>query len=345
MMTADPLLCVNAKIIPSVSYREAMELSHFGAKVIYPPTIQPVMKKNIPVRIKNTFISDDDGTIICADGNTDLITTSSSNAALITGISSINKICLLTLEGSGMIGIPGFSKRFFEALSRESVNVIFITQSSSEHSITVGIDEHKMNVSMRAVNLEFEREISTGIVDPLIVEGNLSIIAVVGEQMHEHTGISGKMFSALGRNGINIRAIAQGSSEMNISAVIFTTEAKKAVNVLHEEFFEATYKQVNVFIAGTGNVGKKLLTQIQNQQQKLQQNLSLQLRVTGVMNSRKMKVNDAGINLMEWEKELEDGMPANGDQFAASMISLSLRNSIFVDITANDSVSDLYEKL
>ncbi len=344
MMTADPRLCLNAKIIPTVTYREAMELSHFGAKVIYPPTIQPVMTENIPVWIKNTFSPEDPGTVI-SSGIQPSQYESDSKSSLITGISSINKISLITLEGSGMIGIPGFSKRFFDALSRESVNVIFITQSSSEHSITVGIEEDKVSVAVRSVNEEFDREMFSNRIEPLMIEKQLSIIAVVGEQMHQHTGISGKMFGALGRNGINIRAIAQGSSEMNISAVVATSEAKKAVNVLHEAFFETTYKQVNIFLAGTGNVGKKLISQIQNQLDKLQQNLSLQLRVAGIINSRKMKMSDSGIDLDQWEKILNEGEEADVEKFAESMISLNLRNSIFVDVTAHENVSLLYERL
>jgi aspartokinase/homoserine dehydrogenase 1 len=344
MMTADPRLCLNAKIISTVTYREAMELSHFGAKVIYPPTIQPVMTENIPVWIKNTFSPEDPGTVI-SSGIQPSQYESDSKSSLITGISSINKISLITLEGSGMIGIPGFSKRFFDALSRESVNVIFITQSSSEHSITVGIEEDKVSVAVRSVNEEFDREMFSNRIEPLMIEKQLSIIAVVGEQMHQHTGISGKMFGALGRNGINIRAIAQGSSEMNISAVVATSEAKKAVNVLHEAFFETTYKQVNIFLAGTGNVGKKLISQIQNQLDKLQQNLSLQLRVAGIINSRKMKMSDSGIDLDQWEKILNEGEEADVEKFAESMISLNLRNSIFVDVTAHENVSLLYERL
>ncbi|MEY4703465.1 MAG: hypothetical protein RIR96_1362 [Bacteroidota bacterium] len=344
MMTADPRLCLNAKIISTVTYREAMELSHFGAKVIYPPTIQPVMTENIPVWIKNTFSPEDPGTVI-SSGIQPSQFESDSKSSLITGISSINKISLITLEGSGMIGIPGFSKRFFDALSRESVNVIFITQSSSEHSITVGIEEDKVSVAVRSVNEEFDREMFSNRIEPLMIEKQLSIIAVVGEQMHQHTGISGKMFGALGRNGINIRAIAQGSSEMNISAVVATSEAKKAVNVLHEAFFETTYKQVNIFLAGTGNVGKKLISQIQNQLDKLQQNLSLQLRVAGIINSRKMKMSDSGIDLDQWEKILNEGEEADVEKFAESMISLNLRNSIFVDVSAHENVSLLYERL
>jgi len=205
MMTADPRLVNNARPIHRISYQEAMELSHFGAKIIYPPTIQPVMKQNIPVWIKNTFAPEEYGTLIeNSSAHTDNI---------IRGISSINKISLLSLEGSGMVGIPGFSKRLFESLANESVNVILITQSSSEHSICVGINEAETAKAKRAIDHAFSFEIQSGKVDPLKVEKGLSIVALVGEQMKSHPGISGKMFGVLGRNGINVRAIAQGSSE------------------------------------------------------------------------------------------------------------------------------------
>ncbi len=228
-----------------------MELSHFGAKVIYPPTIQPVMTKNIPVWIKNTFAPEDSGTLIESAAN--------KNGNIVRGISSINNIALLSLEGSGMIGIPGFSKRLFEALSNEKINVILITQSSSEHSICVAIDSVSATKAKQAVDAAFANEIALQKVDPLIIENELSIVALVGENMKSHPGISGRMFSTMGRNGVNIRAIAQGSSEKNISAVIATKDVRKSINVLHEEFFETTYKQVNLFIIGTGNVGAKLL--------------------------------------------------------------------------------------
>ena len=251
MMTADPRLTSNARIIPHISYQEAMELSHFGAKVIYPPTIQPVMSKNIPVWIKNTFAPEDEGTLIES--------VSGKNGNIVRGISSINNIALISLEGSGMIGIPGFSKRLFEALSNEKINVILITQSSSEHSICVGIDIGSADRAKQAVDTAFDNEITLQKVEPLKIEAGLSIVALVGENMKNHPGISGRMFSAMGRNGVNIRAIAQGSSEKNISAVISTKDVRKAINVLHEEFFETTYKQVNLFITGTGNVGAKFL--------------------------------------------------------------------------------------
>jgi aspartokinase/homoserine dehydrogenase 1 len=340
MMTADPRLSSNAKIIPYISYQEAMELSHFGAKVIYPPTIQPVMSKHIPVWIKNTFAPDDFGTMISSQQSLN-----NKNNNIITGISSINNICLITLEGSGMVGIPGFSKRLFEALSNEKINVILITQSSSEHSITVAIDSSMFEKAKSAVDAIFSNEIALGKVDPLILEKDLSIVALVGENMENHTGVSGRMFSAMGRNGINIRAIAQGSSEKNISAVIFTKDVKKTINILHEEFFETTYKQVNVFLAGAGNVGKKLLSQLKCQSETLQKNLHLNIRLTGIINSRKMLINESGIDAENWEQQMNQGLDADLNGFVKQIIDLNLRNTVFVDITANESVANVYEQL
>ena len=224
MMTADPRLVTNIKHIPQISYQEAMELSHFGAKVIYPPTIQPVMKKGIPVWIKNTFAPDELGTVIKNEAT--------ATGTSIQGISSINNIVLLSLEGSGMVGIPGFSKRLFEALANASINVILITQGSSEHSICVGVDEHASALAKQVVDKAFEYEIETNKVDPIIVEKQLSIVAIVGDNMKNHSGISGKMFAALGRNGVSVRAIAQGSSERNISAVICYSRCKES----HQRF-------------------------------------------------------------------------------------------------------------
>ena len=337
MMTADPRLVANAKIIPDISYQEAMELSHFGAKVIYPPTIQPVMKKNIPVWIKNTFAPADYGTVIEKDV--------SKNGSSVRGISSMNKVALLSLEGSGMVGIPGFSKRLFEALANESINVILITQSSSEHSICVAVDEANTERAKQAVDKAFAHEIETGKVDPLQIEASQSILALVGDNMKSHPGIAGKMFHILGRNGVNIRAIAQGSSERNISAVIATADVPKAINVLHEEFFETTNKQVNLFIVGVGNVGSKLLAQLQQQKNYLQSNLRLQLNIVGLANSKKMLFNDEGIQLENWKEQLSGGQAMNLSNFVSTVIEKNLRNAVFVDITANDEVAGVYDQL
>jgi bifunctional aspartokinase / homoserine dehydrogenase 1 len=337
MMTADPRLVSNVKLIPHISYQEAMELSHFGAKVIYPPTIQPVMRKNIPVWIKNTFAPSDPGTVI------ELAATHNGNS--IRGISSIPRIALLSLEGSGMVGIPGFSKRLFEALSGHQINVILITQGSSEHSICVGVDEPNAAIAKTAVDNAFSPEIATGTVDPLVIEAGLSVIALVGEQMKSHPGVSGKMFGALGRNGVNVRAIAQGSSERNISAVIAAGDVKKAINVLHEEFFEASYRQLNLFITGTGNVGRRLIDQLQKQQEWLQQQLRIQVRVIGLANSRKMIFDNEGIDLAHWRARLDLGSPMDLDEWVAGITTRNLRNSVFADVTANQDVATCYAAL
>jgi aspartokinase/homoserine dehydrogenase 1 len=337
MMTADPRLVANAKVIPHISYQEAMELSHFGAKVIYPPTIQPVMNKNIPVWIKNTFVPSDYGTLIESRAV--------KNGSSIRGISSINKIVLLSLEGSGMVGIPGFSKRLFEALANERINVILITQGSSEHSICVGIDETAIHEAKKAVDNAFAYEIETKKVEPLVIERELAIVALVGDNMKSHPGTSGKMFGALGRNGVNVRAIAQGSSERNISAVIAVADVKKAINILHEEFFETTYKQVNLFVTGVGNVGSRLLAQLAQQRKYLEEQLHLQVRVVGIANSRKMVFNEEGLDLHNWKQLLENATPMSLQEYIDVIRSKNLRNSVFADVTANDKVAECYDQL
>jgi len=339
MMTADPRWVSNAKPIDRISYQEAMELSHFGAKVIYPPTIQPVRQKNIPTWVKNTFAPGDTGTVI--DSN------AKHEGDIVTGISSINAIALLSLEGSGMIGIPGFSKRLFEALANANINVILITQSSSEHSICVAVNINDATKAKEAVDKAFAIEIVQNKVEPLKIETEQSVIALVGDKMKSHPGISGRMFDALGRNGINVRAIAQGSSERNISAVIAHTDIKKAVNVLHEAFFENVYKQLNIFVTGVGNVGSKLLGQLLQQQPFLQEHLNLQVRVAGIANSRKMLFADNGndISLKQWKEALQHGEPMQLNKFVDTIIQKNLRNSVFVDITANADVARIYEQL
>jgi len=337
MMTADPRLVQNPRPIEAISYEEAMELSHFGAKIIYPPTIQPVMKKNIPVWVKNTFESDAAGTVIQQHAV--------ANSEVVRGISSINRIALLSLEGSGMIGIPGFSKRLFEVLALNRINVILITQSSSEYSICVAINEADANTAQQAIDAFFAYEIENGKVNPVSVETGLSIIAVVGEQMKSLPGISGRMFGGLGRNGINVRAIAQGSSEKNISAVIAAGDVKKAINVLHEDFFETTYKQLNVFIAGAGNVGGKLLSQLNQQLQYLKDHMRLQIQVVGIANSKRALLDDAGIDLNNWKSVLDASPEMNIHGFVAAIIEKNLRNSVFVDVTANEVVASVYGTL
>jgi aspartokinase/homoserine dehydrogenase 1 len=335
MFTANPKIVKQAQPIATISYQEAMELSHFGAKVLYPPTIQPVLRKNIPIFIKNTFEPTAEGTLISNNPE--------SHNNPVKGISHIDNITLITLEGSGMIGVAGSSKRLFEVLSNEGINVIFITQASSEHSICIGILNSDAETAEIAINRAFQLEIAQNKIDPCIVEQNLCIIALVGESMKNHQGLSGRMFSTLGKNNVNIRAIAQGASERNISVVINERDVKKALNTLHENFFEENTKQLNLFVMGVGNVGEKFIEQIQQQKKFLKENLKINLRVIAISNSRKMYFDEDGIPLKEWQSLLANGEAANKEQFIATIKSLNLRNSIFVDITANEEVSKTYE--
>mgnify|MGYP000261966877 CR=1 FL=1 len=334
MFTTNPKLVKQAYPIQKISYQEAMELSHFGAKVLYPPTVQPVLGLQIPIHIKNTLDPEATGTII---SNEEILST-----LPVKGISNISNIALLTLQGTGMVGIPGFSKRLFETLSQEKINVIMITQASSEHSICLGIDDMEAEAAKMAIDTAFENEIQLGKIEPIVVETGLSIIALVGDNMKNHQGISGKMFSSLGRNNINIRAIAQGASEKNITAVINENDVKKALNTLHEQFFESKTKQINVFITGVGNVGERLVEQIKQQKKYLKDNLKIKLRVAGLSNSKHMIFDEDGIDLKNWKDQLAQGEKATLQGFFKNAKGLNLRNSIFVDVTANKDVANLY---
>jgi len=328
MFTANPKIVKQAQPIANISYQEAMEL--------YPPTIQPVLRKNIPILIKNTFEPEAVGTLI-----SDQV---SSKDTVVKGISHIDNISLVTLEGPGMIGVAGSSRRLFEVLSQEKINVIFITQASSEHSICIGILNSDAENAENAINKAFEVEILQNKIDPAIVEKDLCIIALVGENMKNHQGLSGRMFSTLGKNNVNIRAIAQGASERNISTVINERDVKKALNTLHENFFEENTKQLNLFVMGVGNVGEKFIEQIHNQKKFLKENLKINVRVIALSNSRKMLFDEDGISLKDWKATLDKGEQAIPTEFIARAKELNLRNSIFVDITANASVSEMYEK-
>ena len=334
MFTANPRVVKQAYPISEISYEEAMELSHFGAKVLYPPTIQPSLRKKIPIRIKNTFDPENVGTLICNNPN---------NSDEVKGISHIEDISLITLEGGGMIGIPGFSKRLFETLSLEKINIVFITQASSEHSICVGVYQDDAAKAKELLDATFSIEIDRKKIKPIIVENDLAIIAVVGESMKNYQGLSGQMFSALGRNNVNVRAIAQGSSEKNISAVINKSDAKKALNTLHEQFFEEKTKQLNLFVTGVGNVGERFLAQIQQQREFLKENLKLNIKVIGIANSRKMFFDNDGIDLENWKKSLENGEPTTLKSFHEKVKASNHINSVFIDNTANQEVSEVYE--
>ncbi|MEC4005158.1 bifunctional aspartate kinase/homoserine dehydrogenase I [Flavobacterium sp. SUN052] len=336
MFTANPKIVKQAQPIETISYQEAMELSHFGAKVLYPPTIQPVLKSNIPIWIKNTFEPEAYGTLISNSPDV--------NANPIKGITHIDNIALLTLEGSGMVGVAGSSKRLFETLSNQSINVIFITQASSEHSICIGILNSDAEKAKNSIDKTFELEISQNKIDNCIVEKDLCIVALVGESMKNHQGLSGKMFSTLGKNNVNIRAIAQGASERNISVVINEKDVKKALNTLHERFFEDNTKQLNLFVMGVGNVGEKFIDQINQQKKFLKENLKINLRVIAMSNSRKMVFDEEGISLKDWKNLVENGKKAVVSEFISKAKELNLRNSIFVDITANGDIASIYDQ-
>ena len=335
MFTTNPKMVKNAKPINKLSYLEAIELSHFGAKVLYPPTVQPVLRKDIPLLIKNTLAPKDPGTLI-----TKIV--ENGHQSPIKGISNINDVSLLTLQGNGMVGIPGFSKRLFETLAHSKINVIIITQASSEHSICIGIADKDAPLAKAVIDKEFENEISLFKIDPLGIESHLSIVAVIGDKMKSHQGISGKMFSTLGKNNVNIRAIAQGASERNITAVISESDVKKALNCLHEQFFEEETKEVNLFIAGVGNVGKSLIEQIKQQQKYIKSTLKIKLKVIALSNSRTMVFDENGLDLEDWESVLKNGQPTEPMAFFEATKNLNLRNSIFIDITANEAIANTY---
>ena len=337
VMTANPKQVPKAISISNLSYDEAMELSYFGAKVIYPPTIEPVLQKKIPIHIKNTLNPDAEGTLISEKPSDDFYT--------VKGVSSINKVALLTLSGSGMVGISGVARRMFEALANRQVNIILISQASSEHTITVGFRQKKTDDAIAAIHEAFELEIAVGSIDKPQVEKNLCIVAAVGGNMRNAPGIAGKLFSAVGQNGINISAIAQGTSELNISFVVKQADEAKALNTIHEAFFLSKTKQTHLFVVGMGTVGSTLLKQIKDQLNYLSEQLLIDINLVGLTNSKKMLFCEDGIDWANWQQEFEQSeTPANLDEFLDTIIKLNLRNSIFVDCTASDTLSQYYQK-
>ena len=335
MYTANPNLVKNAKVIPEISYNEAMELSHFGAKVIYPPTIQPSTKKNIPITIKNTFFPNEKGTIISKK---------KTKESIVRGISHIEDISLLTLEGSGMIGVPGYSQKLLSVLSQNNINVVMITQASSEHSICIGINSSDVELAKNKINESFLLEIKSNLINKVKIEKNKSIIALVGDKMKNRQGISGKMFLTLGNNNINVKAISQGASERNITAVIEKKDVKKALNILHEAFFEEQTKKIHLFIIGIGNVGGKFIEQISNQKQYLIEKFRLNINIIGISNSKKMFFSSDGILYENLNSSLKKGEKTDLNKFFDRVKKLNLRNSVFIDNTANNYVASTYTK-
>lgn len=338
-MTADPRVIRKAYTIPELTYSEAMELSHFGAKVIYPPTILPVYQKGIPIQIKNTFEPDNAGTKIVKGVKNGL-------DRPIKGISSISGITLLTIQGIGMVGVTGISMRLFTALASVNVNVILISQASSENSISIAIEEKAIEVAETAIREEFEKEINSGQVNKIELERGVSVVAIVGENMKHTTGIAGKLFSTIGKSGVNIIAIAQGASELNISWVVKNEELRKTLNVVHESFFLSEFMEINVFLMGIGTVGGNLLQQLQQQQNRLLKEKHLRVKLTGVANSKKMVFNRDGIEIEKFRELLDNSEHISGLQtFVDEMESMNIYNSVFVDCTASDDVAELYKRI
>tara|TARA_Y200000002_G_scaffold51463_1_gene37210 strand:- start:6948 stop:9395 length:2448 start_codon:yes stop_codon:yes gene_type:complete len=338
VFSANPKIVEKASPIEFLSYKEAMELSFFGAKVIYFPTLQPLIEENIPVYIKNTFDQDAIGT--CISNSTKL-----DEDEIVKGISHIDNISIINFEGSGMVGVPGFSKRFFESLSSKQINVVMITQASSEFSICIAVKSSDAMLAKEVLDNEFEFEISQKRINESQIESNLSNIAIVGDKMKSKKGISGKLFHSLGQNNINIRAIAQGASERNISIIIDKDNTKKALNALHETFFEENLKDIHIFITGVGNVGGFLIEQIKNQKDFIAKNLKINLKVHGISNSRKMIISDSEIDLKDWSKNLDKSkIVSDSNDFQNKILELNLRNSLFIDNTASDLIPNTYNE-
>ena len=336
VLTSNPNKVRSAYTINNLSYSEAMEMSHFGAKVIYPPTIQPALNRNIPIYIKNTFNPSFKGTLISKEIIED-------GAARIKGISSINGVTLVTIEGSGMLGVPGTAARLFGSLAKADINIIMITQGSSEHSICFAVQRKTESKAIQVIREEFKNELRDSFLDPITVQSDVSLVAIVGEKMKSMPGVAGRLFQSLGRNGVNVIAIAQGSSELNITFAIQSKDEIKALNLIHDSFFLSGSKSVNVFIAGLGLIGSTLLQQIQDQFQDPLQSRHLKINIIGIANTRKMYFHRGGIDITKWEEDLQSsGVKSSTKGFIERMKAMNLPNSVFVDNTASKEIPEHY---
>lgn len=338
-MTADPRVINNTYVIDHLSFIEAMELCNFGAKVIYPPTIYPVCHKNIPIWIKNTFNPTAPGTCISEQ-------CPSPEGKAIKGISSINDTCLITVSGLGMVGIIGINARIFNALAKNGVSVFLVSQASSENNTSFAVRNADADLAVSVLKEEFAIELQSGEISDITPEPNLATVAIVGENMKHSTGIAGKLFNTLGRNGINVIACAQGASETNISFVIDLKNLRKALNVIHDSFFLSETQVLNLFIVGVGNVGQHLLEQIRMQHDNLLKNKALELRVVGISNSRKCVFDREGIDIANYKALLEQSeITATPENIKNGVLGMNIFNSVFVDCTANEGVASLYADL
>ena len=338
VMTADPRKVPKAFSIEHLTYEEAMEMSHFGANVIHPPTMQPALNENIPIKILNTFNKDFAGTII-SNKNT-------PGAYLIKSVTSIPEVTLFRVQGSGMFGVTGTAMRVFGTLAKAGINIILITQASSEHSICFAIAPNDTDRAKKIIEDEFSLEIETKQIDPPIVETNLAVIAVVGENMRNTPGISGRLFQALGKNGINVITIAQGSSELNISIVVPKQDEIKALNAVHDSFFLSETRSINLFVVGTGLVGSTLLKQLNDHYQFLKNERQIEIKLVALTNTRKNVFDVNGILMEEWEKGLDDSKEETDlNSFINNMIAQNLPNSVFIDCTSSDEIIEFYKKI
>jgi len=338
MQTANPKLVSNPMLIEKLSYKEAFELAYFGAKVLYPPSIRPVRDKNIPLYLKNTLNPEQAGTFISING--------SDIEQTIQGVSSLANISVLNITGVGLVQKKGTARRVFQAIEEAEVNVILITQSCSEQSICLGISNSDATRAKLSLNKAFKYELSVGLMNPLEISNDYAIVAVIGDNMKNRVGLSGQVFRALGENGINITAIAQGSSERNISIIVNKIDEAKAVHVLHEKFFEKTIKQIHLFIAGVGNVGSAFLKVIEKQHAHLLESHQINIKIIGLANSKKMLFSDEGLNATDLKNFKDKGLNYQSfDDFIRKAKSYNLRNSIFIDNTASEIVSHTYEYL
>jgi len=338
-MTADPHVINNAYVIEKLSYVEAMELSNFGAKVIYPPTIFPVYHKNIPIRIKNTFNPQARGTYISNEKET-------SESKSIKGISSIGDTSLITIQGLGMVGVIGVNYRIFKALAKAGISVFLVSQASSENTTSIGVRSADSDESVRVLKQEFKAEMELGEINRIFAENDLATVAIVGENMKRTPGIAGKLFGTLGRNGINVIACAQGASETNISFVTNVAYLRKALNVIHDSFFLSDYQVLNIFLTGIGTVGGSLLEQIKMQQPKLMAQNGLKLNVVGIADIDKAIFNRDGLDLENYRDRLyKQGQTTSPELLKNEILKMNIFNSVFVDCTASSQIAAIYKDL
>ncbi|NNF02402.1 MAG: bifunctional aspartate kinase/homoserine dehydrogenase I [Bacteroidia bacterium] len=338
VLTADPRKVRSAIPLESISYEEAMEMAHFGAKIIYPPTLQPAIDKDISIIIKNTFKPEFKGTIISEHP--------SESQKIVKGISSIDAVDLLKIEGSGLIGVTGVAGRLFSSLAREKINIIIITQASSEHSICLAVLPSQSTKAKQTIEAEFHLEIRSHEIDKVHVETDLSIIAIVGENMRKTPGVAGRFFEALGRNGINVVAAAQGSSELNLSVVINSDDLKKSLNVIHEAFFLSDTKKLNLFMIGVGLIGKTLISQVLDQENYLKKTHNISLNFVALANSKRYIFDEDGVDMSKWEEKLKaSSNEMSFENFKNLMFEKNLRNSIFIDCTANEDIVAHYHEI